>query len=130
MRELFCFLIPRCVRVSGAPARMVSGPGGNWPRFVSAGSIGGVINGVCNSDVIGVLPRYAVAEQLESASLYELSVRESPPEVFVGLTVQRPAAFETSPLHEIIVQIETALACLNSRRANLGAAEITLDGDQ
>jgi DNA-binding transcriptional LysR family regulator len=110
------FLLPDPEGAFPALLRAWFGVSANWPRFVSAGSIGGVINGVCNSDVIGVLPRYAVAEQLESASLYELSVRESPPEVFVGLTVQR-RPLETSPLHEIIVQIETALACLNSRRA-------------
>lgn len=91
----------------GAPA--------NVPRFISAGSIGGVINGVQNSDVVGILPHYAVAEQLASAALFELNVQESPPEVFVGLTLQHQP-LETSPLQEIIRQIEKSLTSLSSAR--------------
>jgi DNA-binding transcriptional LysR family regulator len=83
-------------------------------RFMSAGSIGGVIRGVQNDDVIGVLPHYAVADQLAAASLHELKVRESLPEVFVGLTVhlEPPVA---SPLQYLILQIERSLLRLNPR---------------
>jgi len=66
---------------------------------------------VRDRDVVGVLPRYAVTEHLASASLFELKVREPPPDVFVGLTVQRDPR-EATPLREIIVQIERTLAGL------------------
>jgi DNA-binding transcriptional LysR family regulator len=78
------------------------------PRFESAGSIDGVKSGVQNSDVVGVLPNYAVAEELASGSLYALRVREPLPAVCVGLTIQR-LPLDASPLHFMIGQIEKAL---------------------
>ena len=78
------------------------------PRFESAGSIDGVKSGVQNSDVVGVLPNYAVVEELASGSLFELRVREPLPAVSVGLTIQRQP-LEASPLHYMIQQIEEAL---------------------
>jgi molybdate transport repressor ModE-like protein len=89
------------------------------PRFESAGSIDGVKSGVQNSDVVGVLPNYAVAEELASGSLYELRVREPLPAVCVGLTIQRPP-LDTSPLHFMIGQIEKAL---NSAHFNLSTIQ-------
>ena len=78
------------------------------PRFESAGSIDGVKSGVQNSDAVGVLPNYTVAEELALASLFELRVREPLPAVSVGLTIQHQPV-EASPLHDMIQQIEKAL---------------------
>jgi DNA-binding transcriptional LysR family regulator len=80
----------------------------NRPRFESAGSIDGVKSGVHNSDVVGVLPNYAVVDELASGSLFELRVREPLPAVCVGLAIQRQP-LEASPLHYMIEQIESAL---------------------
>jgi DNA-binding transcriptional LysR family regulator len=77
-------------------------------RFESAGSIEGVKCGVRNGDCIGVLPDYAVAEELAAGTLCELKVREPLPAVAVGLTMQR-RPIETSPLHYMIQQIECAI---------------------
>jgi molybdate transport repressor ModE-like protein len=77
-------------------------------RFESAGSIDGVKRAVQNSDVIGVLPKYTVADELASASLFEMRIREPLPAVSVGLTVQHPP-LEASPLQEMIRQIERAI---------------------
>jgi DNA-binding transcriptional LysR family regulator len=110
------FLLPDPEGAFPALLRAWFGAARNRPRFVSAGSIGGVVNGVRNSDVVGVLPKYAVADQLASTSLFELKVREPPPDVFVGLTVQHEP-LEASPLQEIIVHIERALVELGSRHA-------------
>lgn len=77
-------------------------------RFESAGSIDGVKRAVQSSDVIGVLPNYTVADEVASASLFELSLREPLPAVSVGLTVQHPP-LEASPLQDMIRQIERAI---------------------
>jgi DNA-binding transcriptional LysR family regulator len=110
------FLLPDPDGALPALLRAWFGPPSSRPRFVSAGTISGVINGLRNSDVVGVLPNYAIEEQLSSASLFELPVEESPPDVFVGLTVQREP-LEASPLQEIVRQIEQSLEGLGSRRA-------------
>ena len=47
------------------------------PRLESAGSIDGVKRGVQDSDAIGVLPNYAVAEELAAGSLAEVHVRQA-----------------------------------------------------
>jgi DNA-binding transcriptional LysR family regulator len=78
------------------------------PRFESAGSIDGVKQGVQRSDVVGVLPIYAVTEELASGSLFELRVREPLPAVTLGLTMQRQP-LEASPLHDMIRRIEIIL---------------------
>jgi molybdate transport repressor ModE-like protein len=78
------------------------------PRFESAGSIDGVKQGVQRSDVVGVLPIYAVAEELASGSLFELRVCEPLPAVALGLTVQQQP-LNASPLHDMIRQIENIL---------------------
>lgn len=78
------------------------------PRFESAGSIDGVKSGVQNSDVVGVLPNYAVADELRLGSLFELRVHEALPPVSVGLTIQR-APVDASPFHHLILHIESVL---------------------
>jgi molybdate transport repressor ModE-like protein len=78
------------------------------PRFESAGSIDGVKQGVQCSDVVGVLPAYAVTEELASGLLFELRVREPLPAVVLGLTMQCQP-LEASPLHDMIRQIENVL---------------------
>jgi molybdate transport repressor ModE-like protein len=77
-------------------------------RFESAGSIDGVKRAVQSSDLIGVLPKYTVTDEVASAALFELAVREPLPAVSVGLTVQYPP-LEASPLQEMIRQIERAI---------------------
>jgi DNA-binding transcriptional LysR family regulator len=74
-------------------------------RFESAGSIDGVKNGVRSGGFVGVLPAYAVAEELATGSFIELKVQEPLPALALGLTIQgRPA--ETSPLHDLIRRLE------------------------
>jgi molybdate transport repressor ModE-like protein len=102
------FLLPDPAGVFPALLRAWFGAPLHRPRIESAGSIDGVKSGVQNSDFIGVLPNYAVAEELASGSLFELRVREPLPAVCVGLTIQRPP-LEASPLDFMIGQIEKAL---------------------
>jgi molybdate transport repressor ModE-like protein len=77
-------------------------------RFESAGSIDGVKRGVQNSDAIGVLPDYAVAEELAAGSLTELRVRETLPTIALRLTTADPP-FAASPLQSLIEQIGEAI---------------------
>jgi molybdate transport repressor ModE-like protein len=102
------FLLPDPEGAFPALLRAWFGAPAHRPRFESAGSIDGVKSGVQNSDVVGVLPNYAVLEELASGSLFELRVRESLPAVSVGLTIQRQP-LDASPLHHMIQQIEAAL---------------------
>jgi molybdate transport repressor ModE-like protein len=81
------------------------GASNDQPRFESAGSIEGVKSMVHRSDVIGVLPSYAVTAELGTGSLFELKVREPLPAMALGLTTQRQPV-EGSPLHDMIQQIE------------------------
>jgi DNA-binding transcriptional LysR family regulator len=83
------------------------------PRFESAGSIDGVKRGVRNSDAIGVLPGYAVAEELAAGTLVALKMRETLPAIALLLTAaeQPPAA---SPLHNLVTQIGAALRPANA----------------
>ncbi len=78
------------------------------PRFESAGSIEGVKSGVQTSDVVGVLPNYAVVDEFKAGSLFELKVHEELPSVSVGLTIQR-APIEASPFQHLILNIENVL---------------------
>jgi molybdate transport repressor ModE-like protein len=81
------------------------GASNDQPRFESAGSIDGVKSMVHRSDVVGVLPTYAVTSELAAGSLFELRVREALPAMALGLTIQRQPA-EGSPLHDMIQHIE------------------------
>jgi DNA-binding transcriptional LysR family regulator len=77
------------------------------PKFESAGSIDGVKRGVQNSDAIGVLPAYSVAEELSWGSLVELKVREPLPAIALLLTTPETPS-ESSSLHHLIEQIDGA----------------------
>jgi DNA-binding transcriptional LysR family regulator len=77
-------------------------------RLESAGSIDGVKRGVLNSDAIGVLPDYAVAEELAAHTLDELNLDDTPPPVALRLTtLKSPQA--GSPLAGLIRQIREAV---------------------
>jgi molybdate transport repressor ModE-like protein len=84
------------------------GSSNDQPRFESAGSIDGVKSMVHRSNVVGVLPAYAVTTELAAGSLFELKVREPLPAVTLGLTTQRQP-MEGSPLHDMIQQIELVI---------------------
>lgn len=78
------------------------------PAFHSAGSIDGVKRGVQNSDAIGVLPAYAVGDEIESGSLISLDVREALPSIAIQLTTHDQPP-ESSPLHHLIGEIGASL---------------------
>ncbi len=78
------------------------------PRLESAGSIDGVKRGVLNSDAIGVLPDYAVAEELSARSLVALKLHDPLPLIALRLTTLAPPQLG-SPLGGLISQICDAL---------------------
>lgn len=78
------------------------------PRLESAGSIDGVKRGVQNSDAIGVLPAYAVADEVSRGTLVALAPREPLPTIALLLTTPEPVSIST-PLHSLIAQIGDAL---------------------
>jgi molybdate transport repressor ModE-like protein len=80
-------------------------------RFESAGSVDGVKRGVQSSEAIGVLPDYAVVEELAAGSLAELRVREALPAIALRLTAVDPP-FAASPLQNLIAQIGAAIAAV------------------
>lgn len=77
------------------------------PRFESAGSIDGVKRGAQNSEAIGVLPNYVIAEELSSGSLIELKVREPLPAIALMLTMLEPP-LKSSPIHNLTERIDDA----------------------
>jgi DNA-binding transcriptional LysR family regulator len=86
------------------------------PKLDSAGSVDGVKRGVMSGEAIGVLPGYAVSQELQAGSLVELRVKEPLPTVALRLTTQTsPAA--GSPLGSLIGGIREALQ--RERDANI-----------
>jgi DNA-binding transcriptional LysR family regulator len=77
------------------------------PRFESAGSVDGVKRGVLASEAIGVLPAYAVADELRSGALTALNVGEPLPAIALLLTTAEPP-LPSSPLHSLTEQIGEA----------------------
>jgi DNA-binding transcriptional LysR family regulator len=77
------------------------------PRFESAGSIDGVKRGVLHGDAIGVLPDYAVAEELAAGSLVALETQDPLPPVSLCLTILTPPP-AASPLESLIGKIHEA----------------------
>jgi len=84
-----------------------AGSAGHPPRFESAGSIDGVKRGVLSGDAIGVLPGYAVAEELSAGSLVALVTKDPLPPVSLCLTTLKPPP-TASPLESLIGTIRDA----------------------
>ena len=78
------------------------------PRFESAGSVDGVKRGLLTSDAIGVLPDYAVAEELAAGSLAAVKVKDPLPAITLRLTT-RDIPQPASTLDGLIVSIRDAL---------------------
>ena len=78
--------------------------GGEAVKLESAGSIDGVKRGVLTGDVIGVLPAYAVSDEVGAGLLVELALRDPPPPVALRLTTlgAPPAG---SPLESLLSHI-------------------------
>lgn len=82
--------------------------GGFVPRIVSAGSIEGVKRGVLNGDAVGVLPVYAVADDLATGLLVTLEgARGMPSATLRFLTVGTPAT--GTPLANLFSYLHHAL---------------------
>ena len=92
---------------------------GHEPRIESAGTIDGVKSSVCAGDYVGVLPTYALSNDLASGAIEELQVREPLPAIALWLTV-RHQPLEGSALHDMIRGIEGSLerGCHLDRIAN------------
>ena len=77
------------------------------PRFESAGSLEGVKRGVLNGEAIGVLPDYAVSDELASGTLIALRSGSPLPPVALHFTMlTTPHA--GSPLESLEIQIRGA----------------------
>lgn len=81
------------------------------PRFESVGSIDGVKRSVQNSGAIGVLPSYAIAEEVASGLLVELRLSEPLPAISLLLTTQK-RPLQPSPLFGLSEQIGDALGSI------------------
>jgi DNA-binding transcriptional LysR family regulator len=74
------------------------------PRFESAGSVDGVKRGVLDGEAIGVLPSYAIDQELASGALTALKLSEPLPPIALLLTVAEPL-LPSSPLFNLTDQI-------------------------
>ena len=81
---------------------------GHKPRLESAGSVDGVKRGVLNGDAIGVLPHYAVAEELAAGVLVAVQTEDLLPAIALRLTTLNPPQ-PASPLESLIAEIRDAL---------------------
>lgn len=78
------------------------------PRLESAGSIDGVKRGILNSEAIGVLPHYTVAEELSAGTLVALETAPPLPPIALCLaTLKAPQA--ASPLASLTDKIRAGL---------------------
>ncbi len=89
------------------------GGAGCPPRLELAGSIDGVKRGVFNSEAIGILPDYAVGEELEVGALVALKLQNPPPPIALRLTMEKPP-HAGSPLESLIGKIREALPRLDA----------------
>ena len=78
------------------------------PRLESTGSIDGVKRGVLKSDAIGVLPDYAVAEELSTGALVALETETPLPPISLCLTILNPPP-RASPLESLTGKIRDML---------------------
>lgn len=78
------------------------------PRLESAGSVDGVKRGVLRGDAVGVLPDYAVAEELAAGALVAVATTDRLPALSLRLTTLGPPS-PGSPLESLIAEIRTAL---------------------
>ncbi|HMI18150.1 MAG TPA: LysR family transcriptional regulator [Sphingomonas sp.] len=88
------------------------GSGARPPKLESAGSVDGVKRGVLKSDAIGVLPDYAVADELAARSLAALGLADPLPPVSLCLTTLKPPP-AASPLESLIGNIRDGLQRLD-----------------
>ena len=79
------------------------------PRLESTGSVDGVKRGVLKSDAIGVLPDYAVAEELSTGALVALRTEDPLPPISLCLTILNPPPL-ASPLESLTGKIRDMLA--------------------
>ena len=84
------------------------GSGTHPPKLESAGSVDGVKRGVLKSDAIGVLPDYAVADELAAHALAALDLADPLPPVSLCLTTLKPP-HAASPLESLIGNIRDGL---------------------
>jgi DNA-binding transcriptional LysR family regulator len=82
------------------------------PKLESAGSVDGVKRGVLKSDAIGVLPDYAVADELSARSLAALGLADPLSPVSLCLTMLKPP-HAASPLESLIGIIRDGLQRLD-----------------
>ena len=85
-----------------------AGNGAHAPRLESTGSIDGVKRGVLKSDAIGVLPDYAVAEELSTGALVALKTEDPLPPISLCLTILNPPPV-ASPLESLTGKIRDML---------------------
>lgn len=85
-----------------------AGNGARAPRLESTGSIDGVKRGVLKSDAIGVLPDYAVAEELSTGALVALRTENPLPPIALCLTILNPPPL-ASPLESLTGKIRDML---------------------
>ena len=86
------------------------GHSGSPPRLESAGSVDGVKRGLSTSDAIGVLPDYAVAEELAKGSLVAVTVTDPLPAISLRLSTRDMPPLG-SPLESLIANVHDALGC-------------------
>lgn len=85
------------------------GESGLPPRLESAGSVDGVKRGLATGDAIGVLPDYAVTEELAAGTLVAVKPATPLPPIALRLTT-RAAPQQASALQSLIAGIRDALS--------------------
>ena len=88
--------------------RVWLGGGGDPARLESAGSVDGVKRGVQASNAIGLLPDYAVGDELAAGALVALRLDRPLPDIALRLTTQQPLI--ESPLERLISLVHATLA--------------------
>lgn len=84
-------------------------PGSARPaKLESAGSVDGVKRGVLTSDAIGVLPDYAVADELAARTLVALGIDAPLPSIALCLTMAKPPP-HSSPIESLVGMIRETL---------------------